>query len=202
MARPISEEKRKAILAAAEKLVAETGTGVSTARIAKAAGVAEGTVFVYFETKAALMAALLSELEQELAAAFKVDAMPGDGGREDIRHAWERMIAFGATHSAKWRAIKRLKVSEFLTDAGRQQMDALFGDVHTALAKALRNHAHKGVTVDYAALVLNALAEVTFECIAAEPSRDRHYTELGFELFWSGITEGKTDQAEVSMRSA
>ncbi|MGV0877170.1 TetR/AcrR family transcriptional regulator [Martelella sp. FLE1502] len=193
MARPISEEKRKAILAAAEKLVAETGTGVSTARIAKAAGVAEGTVFVYFETKAALMAALLSELEQELAAAFSVGDMPGDGGRGDIRHAWERMIAFGAAHPAKWRAIKRLKVSEFLTAAGRKQMDALFGDVQTALAKALRNHAQAGVTVDYAALVLNALAEVTFECIAAEPQRDRHYTELGFDLFWNGMTAGKAD---------
>ena len=45
MARPLSEEKREAILEAAAELVAQMGTGASTANIAKAAGVAEGTLF-------------------------------------------------------------------------------------------------------------------------------------------------------------
>ena len=45
MARPLSEAKRDAILAAAAQLVAAQGVGASTAQIAKAAKVAEGTVF-------------------------------------------------------------------------------------------------------------------------------------------------------------
>ncbi|WP_180898413.1 TetR/AcrR family transcriptional regulator [Martelella soudanensis] len=192
MARPTSEEKRKAILDAAERLVAETGTGVSTAKIARAAGVAEGTVFVYFETKSMLMNALLGTLEAELAAAFSVGSRPGDGGRGDIRHVWDRLIAWGSAHPAKWRALKRLKVSEYITEASRREMDALFGELIAMLAETIRRHAGDAIAPDYAGVVLNALAEVTFERIAAEPDRSRHYTDLGFNFFWNGITAGKS----------
>ncbi len=51
MARPLSEEKRQALLDAAAEFVASLGTGASTAKIAKAAGVSEGTLFTYFPTK-------------------------------------------------------------------------------------------------------------------------------------------------------
>ena len=66
MARPLSEAKRDAILAAAAQLVAAQGVGASTAQIAKAAKVAEGTVFTYFETKDALLNALFVRLEERL----------------------------------------------------------------------------------------------------------------------------------------
>lgn len=51
MARPLSEEKRNAILMAAAENVATDGLAARTAKIATAAGVAEGTVFTYFATK-------------------------------------------------------------------------------------------------------------------------------------------------------
>ncbi|MCA3789336.1 TetR family transcriptional regulator, partial [Burkholderia sp.] len=51
MARPRSPDKHDAILAAAARALAEDGATATTARIARLAGVAEGTVFTYFETK-------------------------------------------------------------------------------------------------------------------------------------------------------
>ncbi|HET8853867.1 MAG TPA: TetR family transcriptional regulator, partial [Ktedonobacteraceae bacterium] len=50
MARPKSQDKRNAILAAAIELIAEQGLSVPTSKIAHVAGVAEGTLFTYFET--------------------------------------------------------------------------------------------------------------------------------------------------------
>jgi AcrR family transcriptional regulator len=46
MSRPRSEDKRQTILQAAARLFAEEGLSAPTARIAKMAGVVEGTVFV------------------------------------------------------------------------------------------------------------------------------------------------------------
>ena len=51
MARPLSEAKRNALLAATTGAVAVSGIAASTLKIAKDAGVAEGTLFVYFPTK-------------------------------------------------------------------------------------------------------------------------------------------------------
>jgi AcrR family transcriptional regulator len=48
MPRPKTGDKRAAILRAATKTIAEDGIGASTANIAKAAAVAEGSLFRYF----------------------------------------------------------------------------------------------------------------------------------------------------------
>ena len=95
MARPASEEKRTAILNAATELVATRGTGASTAKIARKAGVAEGTVFTYFATKEELLGALLLEIEGALAGALLNEPLPGDGGREDMQHwlMWRQALA-------------------------------------------------------------------------------------------------------------
>ncbi|MDI9681873.1 TetR/AcrR family transcriptional regulator, partial [Burkholderia cenocepacia] len=66
MARPRSPDKHEAILAAAARALAEDGASATTARIAKLAGVAEGTVFTYFETKDALLNALYLSLKADL----------------------------------------------------------------------------------------------------------------------------------------
>ncbi|MGB8810289.1 MAG: helix-turn-helix domain-containing protein, partial [Acinetobacter calcoaceticus] len=55
MARPRSEDKRNAILSAAIETLAELGERASTSKIAKVAGVAEGTLFTYFSSKEELL---------------------------------------------------------------------------------------------------------------------------------------------------
>ena len=54
MARPLSEEKRQTLIQTTIDLIAEQGLSVSTANIAKQAGVASGTLFTYFDSKEAL----------------------------------------------------------------------------------------------------------------------------------------------------
>jgi AcrR family transcriptional regulator len=51
MPRPKSDKKRSAILEAATRIIVTQGLSASTAGIANAAGVANGTLFTYFETK-------------------------------------------------------------------------------------------------------------------------------------------------------
>lgn len=54
MARPKSDEKRNAILLAATRVIVKQGLSAPTAGIAKKAGVPNGSLFTYFETKADL----------------------------------------------------------------------------------------------------------------------------------------------------
>ena len=66
MARPKSEDKRTAILEAATEVVAMLGVSAPTAKIAKGAGVAEGTLFTYFANKDELLNRLYLELKMDL----------------------------------------------------------------------------------------------------------------------------------------
>lgn len=68
MERPKSDDKRSTILEAATRVIATQGLGASTASIAKEAGVASGTLFVYFATKSDLINQLYLELKTEMAS--------------------------------------------------------------------------------------------------------------------------------------
>jgi AcrR family transcriptional regulator len=68
-ARPLradAQRNRMRIMDAAEQVFAEGGPGASTEEVARRAGVAIGTVFRHFPTKADLLAALMKRLLQQL----------------------------------------------------------------------------------------------------------------------------------------
>src|SRR5258706_14122347 len=65
MARSKSPEKRNAILQAAVREIAEAGLGAPTAKIARRAGLAAGTLFTYFANKEKLLNELYLELKIE-----------------------------------------------------------------------------------------------------------------------------------------
>ena len=70
MARPKSEDKRNRLLSVATEIFAKNGLSASTVSITNAAGMGEGTLFIYFKGKDDLINALYEELKQELGEAI------------------------------------------------------------------------------------------------------------------------------------
>src|SRR5260370_16927710 len=68
---PKSDDKRNALLLAAEQVFAQRGLAAApTSAISKHAGVAEGTLFTYFRTKDELVNALYRSIKLDLADAL------------------------------------------------------------------------------------------------------------------------------------
>ncbi|HEX7816288.1 TetR/AcrR family transcriptional regulator [Dyella sp.] len=187
MARPLSEEKRESLLAAAAELVATVGTAAPTVRIAKAAGVSEGTLFTYFASKDELLNQLFLSIEEDLARVL-TDGYPAQAdARERSWHVWSRLIDWGAAHPHKLRAMRQLKASDRVSDESRQCGDSLFRPIRKLQDKDLASHMAGGQGIRYAYAVLNALADTTLDFIAAHPRKHEHYKRSGFEIFWTGI---------------
>ncbi|MFC3228960.1 TetR/AcrR family transcriptional regulator [Marinibaculum pumilum] len=101
------EEREQAIIAAAREVFTRNGfDGAKVADIARAAGVAEGTVYIYFQNKSALLVAVLREFYEELTAkaAEGVAEIPGTFDRleflarhhlESVARAWH-ILALGS----------------------------------------------------------------------------------------------------------
>ena len=183
MARPLSEEKRQAILRAALEVIAGEGLSASTAKIARKANVAEGTIFTYFSTKEVLLNELYIDLKRDLAGAVARRFPDGLGSQEKIRHLWTCYIRWGAEDPLKHRALRQLSVSEQVTEASREVGRQCVGQ----FSQALRENSRDGEKADFAGAVMAALADMTLDFIAGEPRRAKHYTEMGFGAFWRAI---------------
>ncbi|MFI8719019.1 TetR/AcrR family transcriptional regulator [Stenotrophomonas sp. NPDC077464] len=187
MARPLSDAKRTAILIAAAEQVAARGVGASTAQIAKAAKVAEGTVFTYFETKDALLNALFVRLEERLALAIG-GSFPADAEvREQLLHVWNALLVWGAQSPVDRMALRQLKVSERITACTRTQCAGLFGTMLHDLEARIAEHADPERVSFYIGRVMISLLETTLEAMAAQPEQRQMLQQAGFDLFWKGI---------------
>lgn len=190
MARPLSEQKRKAILCSAAKMIASLGTSASTAKIAEAAGVAEGTLFTYFATKEVLLNQLLLEIETGLAQVLTTSTaslMTNQSPRERVQCIWNCLIEWGKTHPVQRRAMRQLKASERMSDETRRRCNALFSETRKAIEDSLEGYADPKRTSFYIEHVLMGLAEVVIEAMTADSQGHKNYKQAGFDLFWQGI---------------
>lgn len=182
MARPLSPEKKQAILEAAMDVVGAEGIGAPTAKIARKAGVAEGTLFTYFASKDILLNDLYVTLKTELGASMQKGYPASKPMKDRARHVWRRYIAWGSAAPHKHRALKQLAVAERVTEESREIGRACLGCLSDMLDEAAAGL--NAFSPAFAGAVLGALADTTLEFIANEPDRERHYTRVGFEALW------------------
>jgi AcrR family transcriptional regulator len=187
MARPLSEEKRQMLIDAATDAVAQMGTGASTAKIAGAAGVSEGTLFTYFPTKDELLNTVYMEIKRDLARAM-LDLYPAQASVEErTRHVWDSYLGWGHTHPAKRKAMQQLTVSEKVTAESRNEGMAMFSVINTLLMEGLRTEPLQDRASMFNGALFESLAATTLEFIAREPSAMDAYRQSGFAFFWKGL---------------
>jgi AcrR family transcriptional regulator len=181
VARPRSPDKRDAILAAAARGVALEGEGVAISQIAQLAGVAQGTVFVYFENKDELLNQLYLHLKGALLFAMN-SGFPRGASREDRgRHLWNSYVGFGLAHTAEQRAMRQLGVSERIRPETRAQSAQGFAEFAALLREILGSDEGDDERLAFAGAVFDALAEVTVQFATLYPERADRYRSEGFE---------------------
>ncbi|PTA69583.1 TetR/AcrR family transcriptional regulator [Deinococcus arcticus] len=109
---PADPERRRAILAAAQRAFAQKGFHRTTMRdVARAAGLAEGTLYNHFDNKDALLLGLFEALGEQTRAALDPEALAG----ADLRTFLHTLLAapLGALSGENF-ALFRVIVSEAL----------------------------------------------------------------------------------------
>lgn len=187
MARPRSDDKRTAILAAALRTIAAQGTGAATATIAKEAGVSNGSLFTYFETKAALLNQLYLELKAEMAAAA-LDGLPADQElREQLHFMWVHWLHWATSCPDKRRTLAHLDVSEEITAESRETAHRMMEGVARLLEQSREHGPMQAVPLAFLLALMNALADTTTDFIIRDPVNAEHHRETGFDALWRMI---------------
>jgi AcrR family transcriptional regulator len=184
MARPRSEEKREAILAATTELVAQHGLGAATAEIAKLAGVPHGSVFTYFGTKADLLNELYVALKTDLSEAI-LTTMPNDATvRGQLQHMWTSWTDWGVANPAKRRALAQLGVSDQITEASRRASALVAGPAVDVVRRAQSGGALRDAPPAYVGALVETMAGTTIDFMIEQPIAARAARDAGFEGLW------------------
>ncbi len=187
MARPLSEGKRTAILEAATEAVAVLGLSAPTAKIASAAGVAEGTLFTYFANKDELLNQLYLELKMDIRDAMITGYPSGESLRDRMRHVWVRYVGWGSAHPLKRRAVRQLAVSDRITEESKKLLAEAFGEVNDMMRECARSGALCHQPPSFVSAIMSAIADTTMDFIAREPAHAKRYTKAGFDAFWNAV---------------
>jgi AcrR family transcriptional regulator len=187
MARSLSADKRTAILEAATEAVAVLGVSAPTAKIAKDAGVAEGTLFTYFANKDELLNRLYLELKMDLRDAVISGYPSGKSLIERTRHFWDCYIGWGSAHPLKRRAMRQLAVSDRINEETKKLVGDAFGEFNHMMRECAADGAMSRQPPSFVSAILCAIADTTMDFIAREPAQAKRYTKAGFEAFWKAV---------------
>jgi AcrR family transcriptional regulator len=188
MARPLSEDKRTAILEAATEVVAMLGVSAPTAKIAKDAGVADGTLFTYFASKDELLNRLFLELKMDLRDAMMTGYPAGKSLIDRNRHVWDRFIDWGSAYPSKRRAMRQLAVSDRITEESKRLAGDAFGEFDDIMRECASSGAMRLQPPSFVSAIMSAIGDTTMDFIAREPREAKRYKKAGFDAFWVGVT--------------
>lgn len=184
MARPRSDDKRNAILAAAIQVIASQGLGAATATIAKAAGVSNGSLFTYFETKADLLNQLYLDIKTEMAEAAEAGLPPESDLREQALTMWSRWLHWATSNPEKHRTLLQLNVSDSITPESHQIGREKMAGIRTLLERSRENGALRDTPLEFTVTLMSAIADATIDYMIHDPANADQYCLAAFDAFW------------------
>ena len=187
MARPLNPEKKHAILKATIHLIALEGMATSTSKIAKQAGVSEGTIFTYFATKNTLLNEVYLEIKQQLSTIFS--AISNESSlKEQVYKIWKSYILWGLTHQDEYQVLATLSLSPLITQEIKTLGGHNFCDISTVLEEVISQGNLSKYSLEYVGALMVAMANTTIQYISIKNKDQSDLIDDAFHAFWLAIS--------------
>jgi len=186
MARPLSDDKRQASLDGAVRVIAAQGLSAPTAAIAKAAGVANGSLFTYFATKADLWNALYVDLKTEMAAAAG-QGLAHTEPKPALQLALSGWLGWAIDHPDRRRVLALLGTADEITPQSIRAGHVLMAPLAALVERCRANGPMREVSLGFVTALMTATAEATIDFIQQDPAHAELHARNGFEALWRMI---------------
>jgi len=190
MVRKLDPDKRKKFMDAALKLFVANGVqNTSTAEIAKAAGTAAGTLFLYFPTKQDLIHALVLKIGREQSETIHALLEPSLSVRETFFTIWEGTILWFLRNMDYYYYIRQVRDSGTIAAAVVEESVQFFDYYYLAIQKGLQEGRIKPYPIDLIGGMLyqDIVAEMNLIPTQTDPAKQKELVQSGFNMFWDGI---------------
>lgn len=179
--------KKDRLLQSAIHLFAQDGINeTSTGSVARAAGVAAGTLFNYFPTKNELVLSAYAECKLEMLRHIKTDLQLDLPFQELLHKIWQRVIAWNLTNLDKSDFMAQFKNSPGTFDAQLDEsVEAEFVFFRVALQQAEKDGIIVSLPAEYLDRIFSALHGATIDYLRSIQKREHpRMIQESFALLW------------------
>lgn len=169
--RPSGDDRERAILATAERLIGERGLGeISVDDLARGAGISRPTFYFYFPSKEAVILSLLDRVAEE---ARSIRGRSLEEAGEDVPELWRRGVTsildtFRGHRSLMLAVAQMVPESEEARQLWSRIMDGFVEDIQLGIeSERARGAAPDGIPARQLAIALNSMTERTFAAALA-----------------------------------
>jgi AcrR family transcriptional regulator len=174
-------------MAAAARLIVTHGLSAPTAMIAHEAGVSNGSLFTYFETKADMFNQLYLELKAGMASAA-LEGLPAKAElREQVFHLWSNWMRWAVANPEKRRALAQLGLSDEITPTSRAAGHKTMVRIGELLELSRANGPMRDVPMGFVIRIMNSVAEATMDFMVQDPANADKHCKVGFDAIWRVI---------------
>jgi AcrR family transcriptional regulator len=190
MMRQLVPDKRVNFLNAALKLFVTHGVqNTSTAAIAKEAGTAAGTLFLYFPTKQDLINELVLQISKDQSSYMQTLLDPSLPVRDTFFTIWQGSIHWFLEHRDAYEYVRQVRDTGMVDEAIVQESGKAFVYFYHAIQRGL----NEGVLKPYpreligAFLYQDIVAVMDLLSTQSRPKKQKELIQAGFDIFWDGI---------------
>ncbi len=189
MARIKEPGKIEALYSAALSLVMKNGlAGLKMADVARLAGMATGTVYIYFENKEVLINQLYTKLKQEELAYLLKDDKPNENFFVRFKIIWMNYLMYNYSHPEEMIFFEQTYRSAILREDSIRSSDEINRVLSGVLESARQQHiiVDCGVEVIFAQLMGAVHELVKYHIDKNIPLTEAHQAKY-FEMAWGSI---------------
>lgn len=200
MIRKLAPDKRQNFLDAALKLFVRDGVqNTSTAAIAKEAGTATGTLFLYFPTKQDLIDELILQIGRAQSEHTKALLTSSLSAREMFLTIWNSSIRWFLENMDAYQYVQQVRDTDLVTERAIRESNALFGYYYEAIQKGLNEGAIKPYPLEMIGGILyqDIVAMMDLLRVQSDRRKQDEIIRMGFDIFWDGIRAGSVQTTAV-----
>jgi AcrR family transcriptional regulator len=190
MVRKPSPERKAQFLSSALKLFVENGVqNTSTAAIAKDAGSAAGTLFLYFPTKQDLIHELVLKIGQEQSDYIKTVLDASLSVRETFFTIWDGSLRWFLENMDAYLYIRQVRDSGLIDEGVVQESEKFFDYYFDAIQRGFEEGCIKPYPIELIGSMLyqGIVAVMNLLSTQTDQARREDYSQLGFDIFWDGV---------------
>lgn len=190
MTRKLSPERRAEFLRAALHLFVANGVQhTSTAEIAREAGSAAGTLFLYFPTKQDLIHELVLQIGRQQSERINMLLDPSLSVRDTFLTIWDGTIGWFLENMDAYLYIRQIRDSGVVSEAVVAESGKFFGYYYEAIQKGHAQDRIKPYSLEVIGAILYQDIVAVMNLISAQtdPAKQAEIVRQGFDIFWDGI---------------